>query len=263
MLLFFMLYKKIGLPEESEIVLCTVTSVQHHSVFCTLDEYNLQGMLHISEVAPGRIRNIREFVKEGKVVVCKVLRVNKERGQVDLSLRRVTDMQRKSKINELKQEQKAEKILEYVAREMKKSVADLYKQITPPILKEYPYIFLCFDEVVNNNLDLKKFGIDATLAKKLEEIIRQRIKTPEVIITGTLQLSTYAADGITLIKTALGYFEKAGLDVSYLGGGKYRIVAVAKDYKSAEEKLEKPVEESLTYFTSHKGEASFARTETN
>ena len=61
-----MLLKKQGFPEESELVLCTVTSVQYHSVFVDIDEYGKSGLIHISEVSPGRIRNIRDFVKEGK-----------------------------------------------------------------------------------------------------------------------------------------------------------------------------------------------------
>ncbi len=110
-----MLAKKQGLPEEDELVLCTVTSVQHHSVFVNLDEYGKTAMIHISEVAPGRIRNIRDYVKEGKVVVCKVLKIN-ERGNVDISLRRVTEAQRRAKINQIKQGQKIEKIVEVTAR---------------------------------------------------------------------------------------------------------------------------------------------------
>ncbi len=55
---------KVGFPKESEIVICTVTNIQYNSVFVKLDEYkNLQGMIHISEISPGRIRNLRDFVK--------------------------------------------------------------------------------------------------------------------------------------------------------------------------------------------------------
>jgi len=64
-----MLLKKEGFPERDEFVLCTVTNIQFHSVFVDLDEYVKPGMIHISEISPGRIRNIRDFVKEGKKVV--------------------------------------------------------------------------------------------------------------------------------------------------------------------------------------------------
>ncbi|MBI2673100.1 S1 RNA-binding domain-containing protein, partial [Candidatus Woesearchaeota archaeon] len=107
-----MLYKKKGLPEEGELVLCTVKKILPHSVFVNIDDYeNLEGMIHISEISPGRIRNIRNFVIEGKKLICKVLTTNKERQQVDLSLRRVSISLRKEKNQEYKQEQKAEKIL--------------------------------------------------------------------------------------------------------------------------------------------------------
>src|SRR3989338_2481000 len=106
-----MLYRRLGFPEDGELVLCTVTKVQSHSVFVRLDEFDKGGMIHISEVSPGRIRNIRDFVKEDKIVVCQVLRVSRERGYIDLSLRRVNDNQKRKKLEEIKQEQKAEKII--------------------------------------------------------------------------------------------------------------------------------------------------------
>ena len=91
-----MLLMKQGLPEDGELVLCKVTNVQHHSVFVRMEEYGKSGMIHISEIAPGRIRNIRDYVKEGKIVVCKVLRINEERGHVDLP--RGTKLCRASKV---------------------------------------------------------------------------------------------------------------------------------------------------------------------
>ena len=114
-----MLLKKQGLPEDDELVLCTVTKIHFHSVFVNLDEYNMSAMIHISEIAPGRIRNIRDFVVEGKVIVCKVLRVDRERGHVDLSLRRVNDSQKRLKLEVIKKQQKVEKIVEQVAKQLK------------------------------------------------------------------------------------------------------------------------------------------------
>ena len=106
-----MLFKKQGFPEEGELVLCTVTSVQFHSVFVDIDEYGKSGLIHISEVSPGRIRNIRDFVKECKKIVCKVLRINEEKGYIDLSLRRDNESEKIRKIDYNKKEQNSEKIL--------------------------------------------------------------------------------------------------------------------------------------------------------
>ena len=106
-----MLYRREGFPQDDELVFCTVTKIFHSSVFVVLDEYERSGMVNISEIAPGRIRNIRDYVTQDKKIVCKVLRVDAKKGHIDLSLRRVNEMERKRKLEEIKQEQKAEKII--------------------------------------------------------------------------------------------------------------------------------------------------------
>src|SRR3989344_5495422 len=114
-----MFYKKKDSPVESEIVLCTVKKVLPNSIFASLDEYiNKEGLIHISEIAPGRIRNIRDYVKEGKTIVCKVIRVNVERGHIDLSLRRVSTSAKSTKLNSIKQEERHEKLLETAAKSL-------------------------------------------------------------------------------------------------------------------------------------------------
>ena len=128
-----MLFKKQGFPEEGELILCTVTSVQFHSVFVELDEYGKSGLIHISEVSPGRIRNIRDFVKEGKKVVCKVLRINEEKGYIDLSLRRVNESEKRRKIDDIKKEQNAEKIVEIAAGKIGIKTEQLYKELSEKI----------------------------------------------------------------------------------------------------------------------------------
>src|SRR3990167_9616471 len=94
-LILKMLYKKKGMPEVNEVVMCTVKKVLFHSVFVDIEDYGLEGMIHISEVSPGRIRNIRDYVKEGKKIVCKVLKVDEVKGHIDLSLRRVNEAEKR------------------------------------------------------------------------------------------------------------------------------------------------------------------------
>jgi translation initiation factor 2 subunit 1 len=242
-----MLHKKSGFPEEGELVLCTVTNVQHHSVFVRLEEYAHSGMIHISEISPGRIRNIRDFVKEGKVVVCKVLRINKERGHIDLSLRRVSENQRRVKVNQVKQEQKAEKIIEIVAKELNLNVNEVYDEVSRPVFENYDFLFMCFSDVVNGNCTLEELGVPKKIASLLTKTIMQRLKPQEVVIEGNLHIESYAPNGVEIVKNALKRVIEAGAGVKYIGAGNYRVSVKKSDYKSAEKLLKKASSLAVDY----------------
>jgi len=254
-----MLLKKKGFPEDSEIAICTVTSVQHHSVFVKVDEYALSGMIHISEIAPGRIRNIRDYVSEGKVVVCKVLRVNEERGQVDLSLRRVTETQRRSKVNEVKQEQKAEKIIEFVSKKIGRNVLDVYKELSDNLLEEYDSLFSCFMDVVERDISLEKFKIDKELARELDDIIKQRLKPSFVEIRGELSIQSWAPDGVERVRKALKEAVNPEISAKYVAAGRYSLTARASNYKIAEELLRKSSDAAVKSMREQGGAAEFTR----
>lgn len=256
-----MLLTKPGYPEEGELVLCTVTSVHYHSVFVMLDEYKKQGMIHISEVAPGRIRNIRDYVIEGKKIVCKVLGINKKRGYIDLSLRRVNEMEKKAKINEIKQEQKAEKIVEFLARKLGMDVKVLYEKIMSKIIKKYDGLYPFFEEIVIGKSSIYKLGIKNEILKELITIVKERIKLPEVKISGDLSLVTYLPNGIEIIKDILKKamnVDKHNITIWYRGGGKYRIEVKASEYKKAEKIIEKATAIAIKEMEKF-GEATFVR----
>lgn len=255
-----MFYKKSGFPEEDEIVLCSVTKVQYHSVFARLDEYGLTGMIHISEVSPGRIRNIRDFVKEDKVIVCKVLKVNKERGYIDLSLRRVGEGQRRSKINMIKQEQKAEKIIETIAKARKIPADKLYKDLKSKIFEYYPDMYSCFKAVIED-LDLKDLGIEKSLADELEVIIRDRLKPPVLKIGGELTLSSILPNGVEIVKSAVLAAQEAAPEVviRYAGAGKFNVEIESIDYKEAEITLKKAMDAAIAYMQEYKSKAEFVK----
>lgn len=256
-----MLLKKHGFPEESELVLCTVTSVQFHSVFVNIDEYDKGGMIHISEVSPGRIRNIRDFVKEGKKIVCKVLRINQEKGYIDLSLRRVNESEKRRKIDDIKKEQNAEKIVEIAAGKIGIKTDELYAEISKKIMG-YASLHEFFEEAVKNPGALENLVIDKKHLKIIEETINQRIKPSEVGITGKLRITTFAPDGIGVIKESLKKAEDAAqgkISINYLGSGLYRFMVKAPDYKLAEKIMKSATETAISHVAKHAGTAEFNR----
>ena len=235
-----MFFQKKGFPEESEIVICTVSKINYHSVFVTLNDYaNKSAMLHISEISPGRIRNIKDYVKEGKVIVCKVLKVDSTKGHIDVSLRRVNENQRRDKIDFLKQEQKAEKIVEFVAKEHKKDSRKLYVQLLKDISKDYDCLHQAFNDFVAQDYDFSNSTLDKPLLETLKEVIRQRISPPEVIIKAKLHLETYDSKGVEKIKSLLLSFLDGASDflsIHYLGAGTHHLELKGDTYEPLEKR---------------------------
>ena len=252
-------------------MLCTVTNVQYNSVFCTLDEYEgnggkpHSGMIHISEVSAGRIKNIREFVAEGKKVYCKVLAVDKSRGHIDLSLRRVTEGQKRDRGLALKQEQRAEHILDHIAKEHKNDPSQFYAQVAPALLENHEFIFQAFDEIVEGTFSLSKTKLDPKMAKLIEETVKEKIKPKEVTIEGVFTISTFAENGVQQVREALVKARDCakGADIRYLGAGQYKVTVTAEEFKDAEKQL-KIVSESVekSFKKSAGTEVNFERVET-
>ena len=115
-------------PEVGDLVIATIETVTDYGAYAKLDEYNKKGLLHVSEISSSWIRNIHDFVREGQKVVLKVLRVDLEKGHIDLSLRRVTKREKIEKIKSWKKERKADALLRGVAEKVGLSVEELYEK---------------------------------------------------------------------------------------------------------------------------------------
>lgn len=248
-----MFFKKKDLPSNNDFVICTVKTILHHSVFVRLDEYeNLEGLVHISEIAPGRIRNIRDFVKPDKTIVCKVLKVNRDNRQVDLSLRRVSVNSMKIKIDEMRQEEKAEKLLEFTGKQQKLSLEDMYKVVGTKILENFGSLSECFNKIsLEDDTLLKKLGIETNLADNLTKIIKEKIKPPKIKVKVTLELKSFEPDGIEIIKKLLhdvndnNKNKKYELSLSYVSAPRYQLELITLDKKNSDEIIENIAEDII------------------
>jgi translation initiation factor 2 subunit 1 len=117
------------LPEIGELVVGTVVRIVPYGAYVTLDEYNnVEGLLHISEVSSGWVRNIGEHIREGQKTVVKVLRTDPQKMHVDLSLRRVSEREKKDKLLEWKQESRGRRLLDMAAEKIKISPDEAYQK---------------------------------------------------------------------------------------------------------------------------------------
>src|SRR3972149_2446829 len=131
-------------PDKGELVIGTVTKVNPYSAYVKLEEYGKEGMIHISEVSRRWIKDIKELVKENQTIIAVVVNVNRGTNEVYLSLKRVNKHDASERMKEYKREQKAERMLNEVAKEMKINLNEAYKQIGFKLQENFGEMFKAF-----------------------------------------------------------------------------------------------------------------------
>lgn len=260
-----MVKKKKEFPEEGEFVIGTITKISSHGAYATLDEFEeKEGLIHISEIASTWVRNIRNYVREKQKVVAKVLRVEEAKNHVDLSLRRVTIVMRRNKIQEWKRSQKADNLLELVAKQLDKTKEEVYEAVGWPLEEKFGEIYAGFEEILEKGESvLEKVGIDDEWIKTVVELAKAHVTIRKVKLTKIVELKCYKPDGVEIIKSALKKGLKSTrrkditLDVNLVGSPRYRFSIQAKDYKIAEKVLNKALSTTITAIENGGGEGYF------
>jgi len=224
--------------ELGQLVLCTVRKIDGTTVFVTIDEYNIDGTLTFMEIAPGRIRNIREYAFPGKKIVCKVLQIKSN--HVELSFRRVKTNER----NEFNDKGKREK--SYSAM-LKKILGEKIAENLIIKIKSVESSLVDYLESAKENSKILEKYLSQEDAQKIIPILKEK-KSKEKEISQKFSLSSKAEDGVVKIKNLIQTSQKeAGLDetnseITYLAAGKYMVRAKAADLKQADTKIRKMFE---------------------
>jgi len=252
-------------PAEEDLVICTVTKVFAQGAFAKLDEYvGKEGMIHISEVASGWVKNIRDFVREDQKVVCKVLAVDPQKGHIDLSLRRVKDSQRRWKAQQWKREQRAEKLLELAASKLGKSLDDTYEEIGFALQDKFGDLYSAFESVAaKGNEILADLAVDKHWLDAIGEIAASMVVAPTVEVVSYVDLSCPTPDGVDVIKSAMISArdsikaDEVDAEFYYVGSPRYRLKVIAPSYKIAENAMQKVAESAIAAVKKAGGKGEF------
>ena len=255
-----------GWPNQGELVVCTVTKVVDFGAFVALDEYdNKEGLIHISEVASGWVKYIRDHVREGQKIVCKVLDVNPKRGHIDLSFKDVNEHQRRETIQLWKNDQKASKWMQFVADDVKIQPAEL-ETMEDNLREEFGNLYAVFEEAATGNVKaLKGANLPQNVIESILKVAGDNVKIPSVDISGYVDLVCPVANGLDVLKKGLKSASSVDggegtlVEITYVGAPRYRIRVVAPDYKKAENILKKAADEAIEHVSKHGGEGEFHR----
>ncbi|MFO8019137.1 MAG: S1 RNA-binding domain-containing protein [Promethearchaeia archaeon] len=247
-----MVRSRSAFPREGEFIVGRVRDIQNQYVYVDLLDYdglpsekNAQGMIHIREISSRWVKNIRNHLRVGQKVVLRVLRVDEQKGHVDLSLRRVNSAQRKNRTKEWKYAVKFENLLQFLADDVEgMAVDEVYEKIGFPVLELFEDQYQETVEELKENGEEVMQEIDNVsdeIKEKFLQIVNDNVKISTVSIIGKLDLIVRTSNGIELIKETLKEArdviepkETRKIEITYLGAPTYRIEVISKDYIDAE-----------------------------
>lgn len=257
--------RKVEWPERGDLVIATIESITTYGAYAKLDEYDRKALLHISEISSSWIRNIRDFVREGQKIVLKVVRVKPEKGQIDVSLRRVTRRERIEKIKIFKKDRKAESLIRNVAEKAGLSKEEVYEKAGFLLENEYG-LYYAFEKILKEGTEvLTKLGISKELAKIFAEVAEERISVKMVKIKGIIEVRCMKPNGVKLIQESFkkAYKKEKNKDTEirfYVKAApKYKVEVLAENYKRGEEVFQNISESVVKNIIEVGGQGSFRR----
>lgn len=84
--------QKVAGLREGQLVQGTITHLVKYGAFARIDDTDLEGLIHISEISDRRIEHPKEVLSEGEEVTLRIIRIEPESHRIGLSLRRVESM---------------------------------------------------------------------------------------------------------------------------------------------------------------------------
>jgi translation initiation factor 2 alpha subunit (eIF-2alpha) len=208
-----------------DVVLCTVKKIEGTTVFLEMEDGS-PGTMMLSEVAAGRIRNLRQYVSPNRKIVCKILKSNRD--HFELSLRRVTTKERESVLEEIKKEKALTNMLKVAGEEPEKVIEKI---------KEHNSIVDFIEEAREDVKVLEKY-LNKVNAEKVFKILAEK-EGREKVVEKRISLKSDGESGVNDIREILD----VDAEVHYLGSSKFSVSVKGKDFRGANEKMEEVLEE--------------------
>ncbi|ODQ81160.1 hypothetical protein BABINDRAFT_59783 [Babjeviella inositovora NRRL Y-12698] len=236
-------------PEVDDVVMVNVQQIAEMGAYVKLLEYeNIEGMVLLSELSRRRIRSIQKLIRVGKNEVVVVLRVDKEKGYIDLSKRRVSS-EDVAKCEERYTKSKAvHSILRHCAEKFNLPLEGLYKTVGWPLSRKFGHAYDAFkvsitDPTIFNDVTPPNEEVLA----ELKMYISRRLTPQAIKIRADVEVSCFGYEGIDAIKAALYdaealSTEQMQIKVKLVAAPLYVVTTQALDKQQGIELIEQAIE---------------------
>ena len=151
-----------------DIVECVVTGVQSYGAFVLIDNC-INGLIHISEISKGYVRNIEDFVRVGETVFVKILELDEEELRAKVSLKEIREVNKRERYTKIPRSRHKINLKKY-------SCGVLFERLNSQIEESYNLL----EDKVMLRVDLSHTGIEQELknytdkVKELHKVIHEK-----------------------------------------------------------------------------------------
>jgi len=198
-------------PEIDDIVMVNVRSIADMGAYVHLLEYKkIEGMILLSELSRRRIRSINKLIRVGRSECVVVIRVDKDKGYIDLSKRRVSAEEVKKCEEKFTRGKTVASILRHVGELLQfdsdEELEDLFHKTAWHFDEKHKATggaYEAFKHAVNDPTILDECDLDEKTKQVLIENINRRMMPQSVKIRSDIEVSCYSYEGIDAVKKAL------------------------------------------------------------
>ncbi|KAJ1346619.1 Eukaryotic translation initiation factor 2 subunit 1 [Parelaphostrongylus tenuis] len=198
-------------PDVEETVVVNVRQIADMGAYVSLSEYNgKEGMILLSELSRRRIRSVNKLIRVGRSECVVVIRVDKDKGYIDLSKRRVYSKDLILCEERFAKAKAINSILRHVAEQLgydkDEQLEDLYMRTAwyfDRKEKKKAAAYDVFKRAISDPHVLDECDITPQVREALLEDIRKKLTPQAVKIRADIEVSCFSYEGIDAIKSAL------------------------------------------------------------
>ncbi|KAI7845161.1 hypothetical protein COHA_001206 [Chlorella ohadii] len=260
-------------PEVDEVVMVQVRSIAEMGAYVSLLEYgNIEGMILLSELSRRRIRSVQKLIKVGRQEPVMVLRVDKEKGYIDLSKRRVSPEDLAKCEDRFAKSKLVHSIMRHVAETTGCNLEQLYTEVAWPLYHMYGHAYNAFATMVSDAESEAVFkrladeahggNVPPVLSQAVKDgilvNIRRRLTPQPIKIRADVEMTCFAYDGVEKIKESMRAAQAAGttacpVSMKLVAAPRYVLTTQTLDKAQGIEVLTKAVEACKAAIEGSKG----------
>lgn len=237
-------------PEVDDLVVVNVKEIADMGAYVKLLEYDdIEGMILLSELSRRRIRSVQKHIKVGRNEVVVVMRVDKDKGYIDLSKRRVSAEEAIECEERYNKSKAVHSIFRHVAEKHKVALEELYKTIGWPLNRKYGHAYDAF-KIAITNPDQVFTGITPPSQAVYEDLmiqITRKLSPNPVKVRSDVEVTCFGYDGVDAVKDALRageavHTESLPVKIKLVAAPLFVLTSVSLDKNQAIAKLEEAIE---------------------